>query len=107
MVTSSVSARPLPYQKDMNNRSDLPTSPEQLLASAARADRSKHVLSLFLAIQRDEIEQDLGGAESAIRFRFVRQQKFRLAVYSSRGEGRDMAGHRVMLNTPVRPQQRA
>lgn len=44
----------------MNHRSDLPTSPEQLLASAARADRSKHVLSLFLAIQREEIEEDLG-----------------------------------------------
>lgn len=44
----------------MNDRFDLPTSPEQLLASAARADRSKHVLSLFLAIQRDEIEEDLG-----------------------------------------------
>ena len=44
----------------MNQRSDLPTSPEQLLASAARADRSKHVLSLFLAIQREEIEEDLG-----------------------------------------------
>lgn len=43
----------------MNQRSDLPTSPEQLLASAARADRSKHVLSLFLAIQREEIEEDL------------------------------------------------
>jgi len=51
----------LPYQTDMNDRSDLPTSPEQLLASAARADRSKHLLSLFLAIQRDEIEQDLGS----------------------------------------------
>lgn len=44
----------------MNERFDLPTSPEQLLASAARADRSKHVLSLFLMIQREEIEQDLG-----------------------------------------------
>lgn len=44
----------------MNHRTDLPTSPEQLLASAARADHSKHVLSLFLSIQRDEIEDDLG-----------------------------------------------
>jgi len=44
----------------MNERFDLPTSPEQLLASAARTDRSKHVLSLFLSISRDEIEEDLG-----------------------------------------------
>ena len=44
----------------MNQRSDLPTSPEQLLACAARADHSKHVLSLFLSIQRNEIEDDLG-----------------------------------------------
>ncbi len=44
----------------MNQQSNLPTSPEQLLASAVRADRSKHVLSLFLAIQREEIDQDLG-----------------------------------------------
>ena len=44
----------------MNERSDLPTSPEQLLASAARADHSKHVLSLFLSIPRNEIENDLG-----------------------------------------------
>lgn len=36
-----------------------PRSPDELIASAARADRSKHIISLFLATSRDEIERDL------------------------------------------------
>ena len=44
----------------MNHQNGLPTSPDELLACAARADRSKHVIGLFLAIDRDEIEADLG-----------------------------------------------
>ena len=37
----------------------LPTSPEALMASAARADNAKHTISLFLAESRDEIDRDL------------------------------------------------
>lgn len=44
----------------MTDRMQGPTSPEELIASATRADHSKHVLSLFLAVSRDEIESDLG-----------------------------------------------
>ncbi len=50
----------MPHPVGMDDRTNWPTSPEELLASAARADRSKHVLSIFLAIQREEIEEDLG-----------------------------------------------
>lgn len=42
-----------------NYRAALPTTPEQLIACAARADRAKHVLCLFLAVSREEIEEDL------------------------------------------------
>lgn len=42
-----------------NHRLDLPTTPEQLIACAARADRAKHVLCLFLAVSREEVEEDL------------------------------------------------
>jgi hypothetical protein len=38
---------------------DLPTTPEQLIACAARADRAKHVLCLFLAVSREELEEDI------------------------------------------------
>lgn len=34
-------------------------SPEELIASAARADHAKHVISLFLAVSREEMEEDL------------------------------------------------
>jgi hypothetical protein len=44
----------------MNDQKGMPTSPEELLACAARADRSKHILCLFLGIDRQEIETDLG-----------------------------------------------
>lgn len=46
----------------MNDQTGMPTSPEELLACAARADRSKHILCLFLGIDREEIESDLGKA---------------------------------------------
>lgn len=43
----------------MNERTDLPTSPDELIACAARSDRAKHVICLFLATSRDDIENDL------------------------------------------------
>lgn len=41
---------------------NLPTSPEELIAWAARADHSKRVLSLFLGTSREYIEEDLARA---------------------------------------------
>lgn len=46
----------------MSERANLPTSPEELLAWAARADHSKRVLSLFLGTSREYIEEDVARA---------------------------------------------
>lgn len=46
----------------MNDHSNLPKNPEELLAWAARADHSKRVLSLFLGTSREELESDLARA---------------------------------------------
>lgn len=43
----------------MTDRTNLPTSPEELIAWAARADHAKRVLSLFLGMSRDDVEADL------------------------------------------------
>ncbi len=87
----------------MNQRPDLPTSPEQLLASAVRADRSKHVLSLFLAIQREEIEDDLGRVLArALRRvpanRLLRRERDRTVVQAVRHLVPDMEPGDLRLN---------
>lgn len=45
--------------KTMNDRTNMPTNPDELIAWAARADQSKRVISLFLATSRDEVEADI------------------------------------------------
>lgn len=43
----------------MNDYANLPTSPDELIAWAARADHSKRVLSLFLGMAREDVEADV------------------------------------------------
>lgn len=43
----------------MNDHTNLPTSPEELIAWAARADHAKRVLGLFLGVSREDVEADV------------------------------------------------
>lgn len=43
----------------MEDRTNLPTSPDELIAWAARADHARRVISLFLGVSREEVEEDL------------------------------------------------
>lgn len=73
----------------MTDSTNLPTSPDELLAWAARADHSKRVVSLFLGISRREVEEDvarvLGRALRRVpNSRELRREKDRKVVRAIR-----------------------
>lgn len=43
----------------MNDPTDLPTNPDDLMAWAARADQSKRLLGLFLGVSRSDLDADV------------------------------------------------
>ena len=73
----------------MEDRTNLPTSPDELIAWAARADHARRVISLFLGVSREEVEEDpariLGRALRRVPAgRTLRREKDRRVVRAVR-----------------------
>lgn len=43
----------------MNDPTNLPTNPDELMAWAARSDQAKRLIGLFLGVSREDVDQDV------------------------------------------------
>ena len=61
----------------MSHRPDLPTTTDDLLRQAARTDRARHLVALYLETTRDAVDADPAGAAARTLRRLPQQGPLR------------------------------